>query len=96
MFDNSWKKVIGVLTPGTHGSTYGGNPLACKVAMTALNVLRDEKMFENSAKMGEKLLDGLKQLDSQFIQEVCFSSKKCSSFVFFLLLGERKRSILCN
>lgn len=40
-------------TPGTHGSTYGGNPLACKIAMTALDVIFNEKMIENSAKMGE-------------------------------------------
>ncbi|ETO02143.1 ornithine aminotransferase [Reticulomyxa filosa] len=58
--------VIGVLTPGTHGSTYGGNPLACKVAMTALSVLREEKMPQNSTKMGELLLKGLKELKQEF------------------------------
>jgi len=58
--------VIGVLTPGTHGSTYGGNPLACKVAMTALNVLKEEKMCENSAAMGKKLLQGLHELKKEF------------------------------
>jgi len=58
--------VIGVLTPGTHGSTYGGNPLACKVAMTALTVLKEEGMCENSAAMGQILLKGLKEIHKEF------------------------------
>jgi ornithine--oxo-acid transaminase len=41
------------IQPGQHGSTYGGNPVACKVAMAALSVLRDEKLVENSAALGE-------------------------------------------
>ena len=40
------------IKPGEHGSTYGGNPLACKVAMKALEVLVDEKLDENADKMG--------------------------------------------
>ena len=42
-----------VIRPGQHGSTYGGNPLGCKVAMAALDVLRDEKLSENAVKLGE-------------------------------------------
>ena len=55
-------EVMGVLTPGTHGSTYGGNPLACKIAMEALQVIKDEKLSDNSLKMGNILLDGLKDI----------------------------------
>jgi ornithine--oxo-acid transaminase len=40
------------IKPGEHGSTFGGNPVACEVAMAALNVIRDEKLAENAAKMG--------------------------------------------
>lgn len=47
------------LKPGEHGSTYGGNPLACKVATAALEVLRDEKLSENSRVRGEQLRKGL-------------------------------------
>lgn len=56
--------------PGEHGSTYGGNPLACKVAMAALEVLRNERMAENAVKMGELLRKGIKAIQSPFISEV--------------------------
>eukprot|EP00566_Odontella_aurita_P013152 CAMPEP_0113533910 /NCGR_PEP_ID=MMETSP0015_2-20120614/4875_1 /TAXON_ID=2838 /ORGANISM="Odontella" /LENGTH=459 /DNA_ID=CAMNT_0000433031 /DNA_START=116 /DNA_END=1495 /DNA_ORIENTATION=+ /assembly_acc=CAM_ASM_000160 len=52
-------EVMLTLKPGEHGSTYGGNPLACKVATAALEVLRDEKLSENSAARGEQLREGL-------------------------------------
>lgn len=42
-----------VLTPGTHGSTYGGNALACKIAMTALDIIINDGLIENAYKMGE-------------------------------------------
>jgi len=58
--------IMDVLTPGTHGSTYGGNPLACKVAMTALTVLSEEGMIENSEKMGWMLLKGLEEIEREF------------------------------
>lgn len=58
------------IKPGEHGSTYGGNPLACKIAMTALTVLKDENMAANAAKMGELLREELRQLDSPHIKEV--------------------------
>lgn len=50
------------LKPGEHGSTYGGNPLACKVAMAALQVLRDENLCQNATARGEQLRNGLDKL----------------------------------
>jgi len=55
-------EVMLTLKPGEHGSTYGGNPLACKVAIAALEVLRDEKLAENSQARGEQLRNGLEGL----------------------------------
>jgi len=63
-------EVMGVLQPGEHGSTFGGNPLACAVARTALKVLIEENMIENAARMGAIFLDGLKQIVNPMIQEV--------------------------
>lgn len=62
--------VMQVLTPGTHGSTFGGNPLACAVSIAALDVLIDESLPERSQQLGEKLLKGLKKIDSPIIKEV--------------------------
>ncbi|WP_207494218.1 ornithine--oxo-acid transaminase [Aridibaculum aurantiacum] len=58
------------IKPGEHGSTYGGNPLACKVAMVALQVLKDENMAENAAAMGEILRTELQNLQSPFITTI--------------------------
>lgn len=58
------------LKPGEHGSTYGGNPLACKVAMEALQVLLDENMAENASQMGELMRRELTQLHSPLIEIV--------------------------
>src|SRR3569623_88739 len=58
------------IKPGEHGSTYGGNPLACKVAMVALQVLKDEHMAENSEAMGKVLRDELVNLQSPFISDI--------------------------
>lgn len=55
------------IKPGEHGSTYGGNPLACKVSMAALTVLKEEKMEENAAAMGELLRAELKALNSPLV-----------------------------
>lgn len=52
-------EVMLTLKPGEHGSTYGGNPLACKVATAAIEVLRDENLAENAAARGEQLRAGL-------------------------------------
>lgn len=64
------KEVMDVLRPGEHGSTFGGNPLACAVARTALKVLVEEKMIENAAAMGEYLLSRLSEIKSHHIKEV--------------------------
>jgi ornithine--oxo-acid transaminase len=64
------KEVLGVFMPGDHGSTFGGNPLACAVARTALRVLIEEDMIENARKMGDYFLTQLKTIDSPFIKEV--------------------------
>ena len=58
-------EVMLTLKPGEHGSTYGGNPLACKVATAALEVLRDEKLSENSRARGEQLRQGLQDMAGQ-------------------------------
>ena len=58
------------ILPGEHGSTYGGNPLACAVAIKSLEVLKSEKMAENAAKMGERLRAGLANLHSPFITTI--------------------------
>ena len=63
-------EVMNVLQPGEHGSTFGGNPLACAVARTALKVLIDEGMIENAEKMGAVFLDGLKQIANPLIKDV--------------------------
>jgi len=61
-------EIMLTIKPGEHGSTYGGNPLACKIAITALQVLNDEKMAENAQTMGELLRNELKKLESPFIK----------------------------
>lgn len=58
------------IKPGEHGSTYGGNPLACAVAMEALKVLKEEKLAENAAAMGELFRSRLEDLQSPHIQLV--------------------------
>ena len=63
------REVLGVLKPGEHGSTFGGNPLACAVAREALKVLVEEGMIENAAVQGERLLRGLSGLNSPAIKE---------------------------
>jgi len=64
------QEVLGVLRPGEHGSTFGGNPLACAVARTALHVLIEEGMIDNAAKMGDYFLQALKGLRHNQIKEV--------------------------
>jgi ornithine--oxo-acid transaminase len=59
-----------VLRPGEHGITFGGNPLACAVARTALKVLIEEGMIENAARMGSYFLSQLKNMGSPFIKEI--------------------------
>ncbi len=63
-------EVMNVLQPGEHGSTFGGNPLACAVARTALKVLLEENMVENSSVQGEYFLSELKKISHPDIKEV--------------------------
>jgi ornithine--oxo-acid transaminase len=62
--------VMDVLKPGEHGSTFGGNPLACAVARMALKVLVEEGMIENAAEMGAYFKKGLEQIGSDRVQEI--------------------------
>ena len=63
-------EVMSVLRPGEHGSTFGGNPLACAVSRAAIRVLIEEGMIDNAARMGEYFLAGLKELRNPLIKEV--------------------------
>lgn len=62
--------VMNVLTPGDHGSTFGGNPLAAAIGIAAIDVLLEEHLTENSAKLGEYLIQQLKKIKSPLIDEV--------------------------
>lgn len=62
--------VMSVFNPGSHGSTFGGNPLACAIGKEALDVLIDEKLIENSAKLGTYLREGLMAIESPYVTAV--------------------------
>uniref|UniRef100_A0A0A9VSC9 Ornithine aminotransferase n=1 Tax=Lygus hesperus TaxID=30085 RepID=A0A0A9VSC9_LYGHE len=59
-------QVMQVMTPGIHGSTYGGNPLSCAVSVEALKALKEENMIENSYKQGQKFRQGMVELQQQY------------------------------
>ncbi len=64
------KDIMDVITPGSHGSTFGGNPLACAAGEAALDVLIDEKLAERSAELGQYFLDEIKKIGSPLFKEV--------------------------
>ena len=62
--------VLGVFEPGSHGSTFGGNPLACAVSLAALEVMEEEKLVERSLELGNYLLEKLRGITNPIIKEV--------------------------
>jgi len=66
----SSKEVMSVLTPGSHGSTFGGNPLACAIGAAALDVLIDEKLDQRSAELGSYFMKRLKELKNPLFKEI--------------------------
>ncbi|TYS65656.1 ornithine--oxo-acid transaminase [Sutcliffiella horikoshii] len=64
------KDILGVFNPGSHGSTFGGNPLACAVSMAALEVLEEEKLVERSYDLGNYMMEELRTIKNPIIKEV--------------------------
>ncbi len=64
------KDLLGVFNPGDHGSTFGGNPLACAIASEALDVLIEEKLPERSRELGAYFMERLKSIDSPHVKEI--------------------------
>jgi ornithine--oxo-acid transaminase len=64
------KPILGLFKPGQHGSTFGGNPLGAAVARAALQVIEDENLIENSAKLGEYFMEQLAEIPSRHVKEV--------------------------
>jgi len=63
-------EIMLTIKPGEHGSTYGGNPLACKIAMASLQVLKEENLAANAMDMGNHFRSQLSKLNSRFIKEI--------------------------
>jgi ornithine--oxo-acid transaminase len=66
----SSREILGVYRPGDHGSTFGGNPLACAVAREALKVIVEERLVEKSAELGKYFLNKVKAIPSRHVQQV--------------------------
>jgi acetylornithine/LysW-gamma-L-lysine aminotransferase len=66
----AWRESLGQLPRGSHGSTFGGNPLACSAAIATLNVIEAEGLPARAASLGEQLLSSLRALESPLVREV--------------------------
>ncbi len=64
------REVMDVFTPGDHGSTFGGNPLGCAIALAALEVIEEERLAERSAELGAWFLDRLRSIESPHIRDI--------------------------
>src|SRR5699024_8636108 len=64
------KSILGLFEPGSHGSTFGGNPLACAVSIAALDVIVDEKLPERSEALGHYFKSELEKINSPLIKEI--------------------------
>lgn len=64
------EELMGVFNPGSHGSTFGGNPLAAAIGIGSLTLLEEENLSENSAKLGDYLMNRLRQIDSPLIKSI--------------------------
>jgi len=64
------KSILGLIEPGQHGSTFGGNPLAATIGIAALEVIEEENLVENSKKMGEYMLDYLEEIPKKNIKDI--------------------------